>query len=899
MRQGLDRAGHLARLGNLVRLARHLTLATMAMAVLGCSRPAVPELLAAGRVQLQGGHPQAAVIEAKNALQREPESGEARLLLGLALLEQGQAEPALIELEKAAALGQPTSAVSPPTARALLALGQHTRVIQRYADANLPPGEPAADLQTAVAAAHAAEGQLVPAAAAAEAALRMSPQYTPAVLLQARLRAAGNDPSGAQVVLDDLLAREPRNAQAWQLRGDVLVRQGASEAEVARAFRQSLLLRPDGVPAHTGLVTSLLRSGDVPAARKQVDAMRAAQPLDPLTAFVDAQVAWVEGDASRARTLSRAALRALPEHPRLLQFVGLTELQLGAPLAAEPLLVKSLQKAPDLNLTRHLLATAYLATGQPAKLETVLEPLLQRGDREALLQLAQARLQAGQPAAAQALLQRAERTPAPQRVLGSASLAAAGKADRLAGAVGALRAASAASAVSAHTAVSAGDVARTDLADGPAAERLRAEGLLLNRRFDAAAAVVQGLDTRWPAQPETAQLRGRLRLAQRDAVGARAAFEDALTRRPSYTPAVLALAALDVQAGQPALAVSRLQAALQRQPGEPGLTLALVPLLDRAGDAGPKLLADAVRLHPGEPRLRTAQSDGLQRKGQGPAALQVLQDAVVAMGGNPELLDALARQQLQERAFGQALLTLGRLRTLRPDAPEIGLRLAEAYVGLGDTAQARQALLRVQVLRPGSLPAQRGLIGVALLERQPQVALALARQVQQQRGALGVGLLLEGDVLVASGQNGPAALVYLDGVRRAPSTELAAKAHAALVANGQSAAADTLAADWRRQRPQDADFLVHLGNGALARADAAVAERHLLAAIALQPLHGLALNNLAMALLQQKRSGALPYAERAAALLPDSPEVRDTLAAARKAERPPTVAAVQPPGLLR
>jgi tetratricopeptide (TPR) repeat protein len=269
------------------------------------------------------------------------------------------------------------------------------------------------------------------------------------------------------------------------------------------------------------------------------------------------------------------------------------------------------------------------------------------------------------------------------------------------------------------------------------------------------------------------------------------------------------------------------------------------------------------------------------------------------MSGNADLLEALAGLQLRQREYGQALLTLNKLLPLRPGAIEPWLRIAEAQVGLGAIAPARLALERARVLRPGSLQAQRGLISLALLERQPQAALALARQVQQQRGALGVGLALEGDVLAASGNLAGAAAVYLEGLRRSPGTELAAKAHAALQAQGQARAAAAVAADWRRSHPRDADFAVHLGNGALARGDAATAEREFQDAVRLQPLHGLALNNLATAMLQLGHAGALAYAQRAATLLPDSPEVRDTLAAAERAERRPALAAAATPAAAR
>jgi tetratricopeptide (TPR) repeat protein len=92
---------------------------------------------------------------------------------------------------------------------------------------------------------------------------------------------------------------------------------------------------------------------------------------------------------------------------------------------------------------------------------------------------------------------------------------------------------------------------------------------------------------------------------------------------------------------------------------------------------------------------------------------------------------------------------------------------------------------------------------------------------------------------------------------------------------------------------------MHLGNGALARGDAAAAEGHFQAAVRLQPLHGLALNNLAVAMLKLQHAGARAFAERAAALLPDNAAVQDTLATARRAERAPVLALDTGPGTAR
>jgi tetratricopeptide (TPR) repeat protein len=447
-------------------------------------------LVAAAREQLKAGRTQSAVIQLKGALQAQPDLPPARLLLGLTLLDQGLAAQALVELDKAAALGVPAEQVLPPTARAMLALGQLRQLIDRYEANPLPEGEAAADLRTSLAAAYAASGLQEQAAATLRPVLQRSPPHVPALLLQARMLAAQGNIDAALGQLDALLALDPQNPHAWQLRGDLLARERVPSPAALLAYRRAVALRPDQAPAHAGLISVLLRSGDVAAAMRQADVMNGAVPSSPLTLFARAQVAYAEGRLAPAQALGQAALRALPRDAQVLQFVGITELQRGAPLAAEPLLLRSLQAAPGDELTQHLLAAVYLATGQPSRVQSVLEPLLRQEDALALLEMAQAEQQTGQIKAVQALVQRA------RVARQAASEPASG----------------------------------VDGATGFDIDRMIVEGLIAGRQFEAALATLDDLEARRPGRTDVSLLRGRLLLARHDTTGARAAFERALLK---------------------------------------------------------------------------------------------------------------------------------------------------------------------------------------------------------------------------------------------------------------------------------------------------------------------------------------------------------------------------------
>ena len=158
-----------ARIG---RIAAAALIAAVLLA--GCSEK--PESLVASARELLARNDRAgAMIQLRNALQKNSDLAEARFLLGESLLETGDLQGAEKELRKAAELQYPADEVVPPLARTLLARGEYKKLIVEFAVADVTSALSKADLQTTIGQARSGLGGAEGAAKAFAAALATQP----------------------------------------------------------------------------------------------------------------------------------------------------------------------------------------------------------------------------------------------------------------------------------------------------------------------------------------------------------------------------------------------------------------------------------------------------------------------------------------------------------------------------------------------------------------------------------------------------------------------------------------------------------------------------------------------------------------------------------------------------
>ena len=106
--------------------------ALMGWALLGlaaCEGGTEASFLASARALLDKHDTNGAIIQLKNALDKNPNSAPARILLGRTLLQGGDPAAALTQLRKAQSAGAPPAQVAPDIARALMVLGEDKKLV--------------------------------------------------------------------------------------------------------------------------------------------------------------------------------------------------------------------------------------------------------------------------------------------------------------------------------------------------------------------------------------------------------------------------------------------------------------------------------------------------------------------------------------------------------------------------------------------------------------------------------------------------------------------------------------------------------------------------------------------------------------------------------------------------
>lgn len=836
--------------------------ALSALLVTGCGQTP-DQMIASAKESFAKNDRNAAIIQLKNALQENPDLGEARLLLGKAQLQVGDFASAEKELRRALDLKVPISEVAPALAETLSQSGQAKKVVDEFASVTIADKSAMSSLQTSIGHAQMALGNADAANAAFTAALAANPDNARAILGQAYLRASKGDLKGAATLADAAVAKDAKLVEALQLKGDLLLTQRQPDAAVA-AYREALAVKGDYLPSHAAIVSQLAQLGKLDDANKQLEAMAKIAPKHPQTLYLKAMLAYRQKQFAAAREAIQGVLQVAPDYLPAMLLSGAIDYELKSYAQAEASLQKVVQRAPNAGLARRFLAATYLRQRQPAKALDMLKPVLEGDPKDpALLALAgETYLMNGDAnEAARYFEQAAKLDPknTPARTALALTHMAKGESER---AFQELE-----------------DVAKDDA--GTRADLALIAASMRKRDFDRALAAIDALEKKQPDNPLTQNLRGAVLLAKRDVPGARKSFEKAAAIDKGYLPAAANLARLDAMEKKPGEARKRFEAVLEKDPKNIQALLAIAELRARegasadevAGLIGKAIAADGKAVGPRLALIGLHLNSKDTRR-----AISAAQEGLAALPDDPQLTFALGRAQQAAGDTDAALSTFGKLQQQQPNSPIPLLAAAEVYAQAKNNDAAIASLRKALAIKPDLIEAQVALARLQIASAKPKEALTQAREIQKQRPTIAMGFILEGDAHVSQKAWKEAIVAYRSGLKVVPqSTEIAVKLHAVYNASGARPDADKFAQQWLKDHAKDVTFRRYLAEVALGRNDYSGSLAQYRSALAIEPNNAMMLNNAAWVAAQVKDPKALEYAEQASKLAPDNPTIMDTL----------------------
>ncbi len=809
----------------------------------------------------QKGDNKAAIIQLKNALQKNPDDVEARYLLGTIYNKTADPQSAEKELRKALSLGMSSAKVSPDLGKTLLMQGKFQIVLDEIKQ--IPGEKESAEISTLRGNAYLALGKGKEAKESFEQALKITSDFPDALIGLARHSITEKNIDAATRFSEQAVAKNPENTDVLLFKGDLLRAQGKIEPALA-AYDQVLKLQPDNNSAHINKAFLEIGTGKFDVAKADIDAARKTTPNNLVVIYAQALLDFRQGKHAAALESLQKVLSAAPEHMPSVLLAGAVQLALGSLPQAEQHIKKYLEKDPGNLYARKLMVSTLLKSRRTKDAIDVLSPALkvaQQDDVQLFALAGEAYMQAGDYTKATEYFAKASALAPKAAELHTAlglSKLALGENDR---------------------AVAEMETATALDTKSPKAGVLLVMTHLRLKEYDKALAAAKTLEKEQPDNPLAHNLKGAAYLGKNDSVTARVSFEKALSIQPTNFPAVMNLVQLDLRDKKPEAAKKRLETILEKDKKNSQIMTALAGLatsqeqtkeattwLEKSSKENPDALQPAMLL-----------ATHYLRIGEKQKALTLAQKLQGSNSSNPDVLNILGQAQFANDDKPAALATYNRLAALKPDSAPAQFLIAAVHMAMQNQPAASDALKKALSLQPDYLEAQLALASLEASKGNYEQAFAIARQIQKKTGKSPVGYELEGNLLMAQRKPDLAAKAYEQAFTISKNGALMVKLHASLGQAGKGKVADTRLTQWLKEHPTDEPTRMYQAGIYLADKQNKAAIEQYQAALQQNSKNILALNNLAWLYQQEKDPRALEYAEKANQLTPDNPVILDTL----------------------
>lgn len=809
-----------------------------------------------------------AVIQLKNALQQDKRMLAAHLLLGKALLKEGNVKEAEAAFEEALRQGISQAEVAIPMAQIYLALGRPEAVIERIPAAGLPPSMQVEVLSLRGIAYSEAGNQRL-AARSFEEARALDPKAIAPLLAEIPVLLAGDQLDRARAASVRAIELGPNNAHARYMQAAVL-HAALDLSNALAAYDKALSIEPkhvDARVARAGLLLDLKRDAE---AEKDLDYLGNLVPGEPRASYLRAIIAGRRGDGVAVGAALNEVVKVIDALPqawlsRREQFLmagALSHHGLGNKQKAREYLDIIIKHNGRHLGARKLLASIYMETGDLIRGRSLLESLQKEipDDPHVLYLLGSLHMAQRRYHQASELLEKAaSRTGSPE-----ASSALAFSQLELG-----------------QHALGLANLERAYAANPGNSQTGMALAMLYMRsgQVQKAVQVAEAMAKREPGNLTALNFLGSIKGASGDKGAARAAYSQVLAQDPGFRPASLNLARLDVSEARYDDARRRLEGMLAKQHNDTDALYELGILELRAGYA-----SEAVR------HLQKAHES--QRRDIRPGL-------------------ALIDIQLGLRQAGQALATAKDLSAKFPNHLAVQLALGRAHLAAGNLVDARNTFKNATRLADFIPDSQLEIARLQLAAANPDgalynadkalkgrpddpAALALMVEIEARSGNASKAdaalntlrakhpsrvetALASAHLALSRGQHPAAIAAYRTALTRDESTDNALALARAHLAAGEPGKAASFLEGWVKKRPHDQTALKALAEMQFRAGQLTAARQTYARAIAAEPDNAAMLNNYANLLLQLNDPAAQGQAEKAFKLDPNNPAYADTL----------------------
>jgi putative PEP-CTERM system TPR-repeat lipoprotein len=819
------------------------------------------KFLTDARQYQQKGDNKAAIIQLKNALQKDPENKDARYLLGAIYNDIGDPLSAEKELRKAVSLGVSPATALPLIAKSLLMQGEFKKMLEETAQDPRAKTDP--ELISLRGNAYMNLGKIPEMKEAFELALKINPDFPDALVGMATLAMAQQDVAEANRFADLAVSKNPENTQVLMFKAGLLRSQNKADEAMA-AYDSIIKLQADNASAYLAKADLEISLKKYPEAQQDITTAKKLSGSPVLTFYSQALLDFSQQKHAAAWESLLQVQRLAPDYLPGILLSGAVQFALGSNKQAEQFLKKYLETNPANMYAQKLLASALLKAGDASAAVAMLEPLLKsKTDDGQLYSLA-----------GESYMQLKDYTKATEYFEKGSALAPKSAEFRTALGMSKLGLGDNSAAI-----------AELEKASTLDAKSSKAGVLLIMTHLrmkqpDKALSAAIAAEKEQPENPLIQNLKGAIYVDKQDQAKARASFEKALALQPTYYPAVANLARLDMQDKKPDMAKKRFVDLLEKDKKNVQVlsALAILAASQNNNEEAKSWLERANTDNPDSASVTQMLALQYVRMGDKEKALVLVKKAQASHPTMPEFMELLAQMKLNMGDQAGALDSYIKLAAMLPESAAAQFKVAATHATMKNTEASIDSLKKTLGLDPKFLDAQLALASLLASKGSMDEALAISRKIQKENDKSALGYVQEGDILMQQKKATAAIALYEKGFKLAKNGQLMIKLHTAYLADGKAKEANLKMVQWLKEHPEDNLARLYFADYSfVAQKNRQAYIEQLQMILKSEPNSAKVLNNLAWAYGEEKDPRALEYAEKAYKLADTSPAIMDTL----------------------